>query len=371
MPANAEPRILMACRGGPHLGLGHIMRTRVVARCLAERLPVHIVGWGDAAALHALLGGRGLSFQVVSGPEALPSIQQSWQPHLVVFDTTEFPPALFAAMRERATVVSLSPIFNCLGQVDLAFHRAPCPGDRDTQGSSVIRRGLEYTVIQEGCHPIPEDVYSRNLAQQPLAVAISMGGADGSNNTLRLLSSIARLTTPLLLWVLLGEGYSHSYQALVDCVNRDARHEIILAKTTDSLWRVLQSCSLAILAGGITTYEAVYAGLPSINILLHDHAAELVDPLVERGVCLSAGYPFAAALPVVNAELSSLEASRPRLLAMHRQSRALIDGRGASRIAEEIEAFHWDNGRRSILPGRFAALAPEGNSRGIVRKESA
>ena len=36
----------------------------------------------------------------------------------------------------------------------------------------------------------------------------------------------------------------------------------ILAKTNRSMWRVLGNCSLAILAGGVTSYEAAFAGCP-------------------------------------------------------------------------------------------------------------
>jgi spore coat polysaccharide biosynthesis predicted glycosyltransferase SpsG len=322
-----------------------------VAASLARRLPVGVVGLGDPAVLSPLLHGRGFTFWVVPDAAGVLAHYRQLTPDVVVFDTTAFPDEPFAEMRRDAMVVSLSPAFNLQGHVDLVFHRTRCL-TRDLTGLGpgvAVRRGLDYVVLRETCHPIPEEAYARNLDRNPLAVAISMGGVDAGNNTLQLLSSVVQIPTPMLLWVLLGEGYAHSYQALADCASRNIRHEVILAKTTDSLWRVLETCSVALLAGGITSYEAAYAGLPTINLLQNDLGPPLVEELAERGVGLAVGPPFASALLRVNAELSRLEKARGELLAMHRRSHGLIDGRGAERIATEIEAFYRDE----YLPARI------------------
>ena len=352
----ATPRVLVVCRGSAEHGLGHVMRARTVATCLAKRSSVGVVGVGDPDILGPLLRGRGLTFWTAAEYGAALDIQQQFMPDVVVFDTTYFPEDAFAEMKRRAMAVSLSPAFNCQSRVDLVFHRTRCLTDELTSlGSTVpIRSGLDYVVLRETCHRIPEETYFRSLDRGPLAVAISMGGVDAGNNTLQLLSSLRHLSSPLLLWVLLGEGYAHSYQALVDCVSKDTRHEIILAKTTDSLWRVMETCSVAILAGGITTYEAAFAGLPSINVLQNDRGPALVQELVDRGVGLAAGPPFANALPRVNSELARLERDRPELLAMHRRSLGLIDGQGAERIAQEIEAAY----QARYLPSPSHACAP-------------
>jgi spore coat polysaccharide biosynthesis predicted glycosyltransferase SpsG len=341
MEKRATPRVLVVCRGSSEHGLGHVMRARTVASCLARRLPVDVLAIGDAAVLEPLLRNRGLTFWIELNAAAALPLARRLNPQVVVFDTTEFPLHDFLDLKRETMTVSLSPAFNCQSHVDLLFHRTchPTP-DLVGLGPGVeLRKGLGYVVLRETCQKIPEETYVRNLNRGPLAVAISMGGVDATNHTLQLLASISQLPAPLLLWVLLGEGYAHSYQALVDCVNRDTRHEIILAKTTDSLWRVMETCSLAILAGGVTTYESAFACLPSINVLRNEIGPPLVRELVERGVALPAGPPFPAALPQINADLARLEQSRDELLTMHRRAHGLIDGHGAERIAGEIEQF--------------------------------
>jgi spore coat polysaccharide biosynthesis predicted glycosyltransferase SpsG len=162
-----------------------------------------------------------------------------------------------------------------------------------------------------------------------------MGGADAANKTLQVLDNIKDIPEKLVVWVMLGEGYTHSYQDLVDCMG-EGSHEIILVKSNDSMWRILSTCSLAILSGGTTTYEAVYAGLPSINLLGNKQSQFLIQELVDRGVVLAAGQSFKEGLLASHQLLRDIYHDRVRLLTMQQNTQGLIDNLGAQRIVEEI-----------------------------------
>lgn len=337
-----DQHVLMICRGSARDGLGHVMRTRTVAQELARTGGVSVVVIGDRV-VDALMAPSGLDWQLVDDDRAAldafeAHVRSSAPPSAVVFDTMRFDEAAFDAIKSVCPVASLSPIFDRLGQCDALFHRTRHlpPEVSGSTYTGDLHAGLEYAVIRRGIAPIEEDHYNRTVLHDPLAVAVSMGGGDAQNKTLQVLEALRRVRKRLLLWVLLGEGYSHSYQALVDCVRRSAQHEIILAKTSDSMWRVLHNCSLAVLAGGTVTYEAAHARLPSINLFESADHTFLVRELVDHGVCLSAGHPFDAAVECAVEHIERLDIERSRLAAMHRAARGLIDDQGASRIARLI-----------------------------------
>ena len=165
-----------------------------------------------------------------------------------------------------------------------------------------------------------------------------MGGTDAVNKTLAILNMVKEVPDKVLFWALLGEGYTHAYEDLVRCI-RGSKHEIILAKTNDSMWRIINSCSLAILAGGTTTYEAVYAGLPSINTLETEEHYFLIQELVEKGVCANAGYIFEESLHTLRGAITYYSHHRDVLYTMHERASGMIDGNGAQRVAEEIYAL--------------------------------
>jgi spore coat polysaccharide biosynthesis predicted glycosyltransferase SpsG len=197
--------------------------------------------------------------------------------------------------------------------------------------------GLKYAIFNERCLVIDDAGFERNLTLNELPIAVCMGGADAANKTLAVLRALKTLKDPSTIWVLLGEGYAHCYNQLVDAVRTSSRHEIILAKANRSMWRVLGNCAVAVLAGGLTTVEAVYAGLPTINLCERPEHHGLMRELFEAGVALDGG-PFSeASLAALPATLRELGRHRDRLRAMRQRTRGLADLDGPKRVLREIE----------------------------------
>ncbi|MEC9092971.1 MAG: hypothetical protein VX438_09720 [Planctomycetota bacterium] len=336
-------RILFVCRGSTRDGLGHIMRSRSVAKEMSRLAAVKMLVIGESY-VDALLRGRGLNYEVASDESQFAPAVRTFKPDVIVFDTLTASAATIRLAKSQAMVVSLSPVFDQLREMDLVFHRTKYHGSDwkyDLNTGPELRCSLDYAVVRDNCIKISHDEFSENLGQDRLAIAVSMGGADAGNKTLKMLRALTVVQKPLLIWTLLGEGYAHSYEALVECVRQSTQHEIILAKTSDSMWRVLKTCCLAVLAGGTITYEAAYAGLPSINLFENNKHVFLVNELVDQGVCVSAGHPMEDAVDVAAANISLLESDRPRILEMHELSKGLIDGRAGRRISEEILDSYW------------------------------
>ena len=334
------PRVQLVCRAGVRVGLGHLIRTREVVRALDGQARSEIVIIGEAVLARTLLGQRGGWTTVTSDRQAFERIR-SFDPRLVVFDLLDFDEQLLRSIVTRRRTASISPVFSGLADMDAVFTRAPLPGDVTARlAKPQVYDGPRYATIGPHVRRIGGREYRENLAADALAVAISMGGADAANNTLRIVEAIRAVRARLVLWVLLGEGYAHSYQALVDCVGRDRHHEIILAKTRDSMWRILRACSVVISAGGITTFEAAYAGLPSIVVLQREQDRFLIDPLCVAGAAVHAGAPpDKEALQSVVRTVERLSGDRQRLVNMHHAAKGLLDDQGARRIAERLMAL--------------------------------
>lgn len=344
-------KVLFICRGSAHDGIGHVIRSRTVACALGQVALVKMVVIGDAY-VDNLLADRDLDYTIVTQDDQAMRLFYEFMPDVIVLDLMYLNESDFQVIQQSRMTVSLSPIFNCLLRVDVVFHRTSILGENWPVGGTrpLVRHGLEYAIVSEHCRRISEETFRRNLELEALSVAICMGGTDAANKTLRVLETTKQIPEKLLVWVLLGEGYAHSYQDLVGCM-RGSKHEIILAKANDSMWRILSACSLAILAGGTTTYEVAYAGLPSINTLEDKEHFFLIQELVEKGVCLCAGNTLAESLSALGGMVRHFNDNRRELLAMHQRSKAVIDGLGAQRITQEIQAYY----RKHRLTGDYEA----------------
>jgi spore coat polysaccharide biosynthesis predicted glycosyltransferase SpsG len=330
------PKVLMICKGSAKDGLGHITRTLSVALAMQKTFQVYIVVIGDLF-VDNLFSGKKVDYSLVSSALEAVELFNKLRPAIVVFDLLDINQDGFVHIANSTMTVSLSPIFNYLDQVDYIYHRTSILGDDWPKGQEkpVTKSGLEYAVINPSCRQITEEYFRQNLLFQELSVAVSMGGIDAANKTLQVLKVIKTVPHKLLIWVILGEGYAHSYQDLLDSM-KDSKNEIILVKTNDSLWRILSTCSVAILSGGTTTYEAAYAGLPTINLIEDERHAFLIQELLEKKVSVRAGSNWVEGLIYLPAILGDYFRHRDKLLCMHQNSKALIDGLGAERITQDV-----------------------------------
>lgn len=331
------PRIAIAARGSARDGLGHFMRARALAEAFAA-LPVDLRVFllGEESGT-ALFRHSQVSHHRCNSDAELAVELAEFGADAAVFDMLTLSSEAFAKIREHSGItVSLSPVFDRLRQSDFLVHRTVHEDPEWTKTAPFPERikGLDYTIVSERCRRIPKRVFQSHLAQSPLSIAISMGGADAPNRTLEILNVLKNAHCSLLIWVALGEAYTHSYEALVKAVS-GTKHEVILVKSNESMWRVLRSSCLVICSAGMTTYEAAFVGLPSINLPLFPDRNYLIRELEEHGACRvftgdESGY--AKMLQLVE----RWEKHRDEMLAMHEKATKTIRSGGAQRVAEAI-----------------------------------
>ncbi len=328
-------RLQLICRGSKKEGLGHLFRTRTFAKTAQNNHEIDIIAIIEDELKSVFHELAGLVHFVQRDEEILPYVQK-YAADIVLFDLT----ILEKEVSELAVKIplltgSLSPIFKHMSLVDICFTRST----RVTpiQGVKVFG-GLQYAIFNDHCITIDDVTYERNLNLPSFSIAVCMGGTDAANKTLKVLKELISLDNNFTIWVLLGEGYSYSYDALVNTVRNTHQHEIILAKTNQSMWRIMSNCALAILAGGITSIEAVYAGLPTINIFeCQEHIDIMSKELIELGACLNGGLFSEDSLKILLNKLQFLYHNRDQLRLMRKSSKGLVDSKGSERVLSELE----------------------------------
>ena len=327
-------KVVIICKASPTTGFGHLIRSRTLANAIYDDRRIsdlHFIAIGSKHISNLLPADK---YTVDTYNDAA-EVQLQANYDLAFFDCLSIEQEILQAIKSRCnTLVSLSPIFSEMDQMDLFFNRTKNTSESIMKLPIEKHLGLEYTLIQESCQKIPTAVYENNLDQDRLPIAISMGGGDAPNKTLRFLRSLKNCDVPVTFWVMLGEGYGHSYDELIEVVKGNTKHEIILAKTNQSMWQILRNCVLAILPGGITTYEAVYAGLPAINILDDASSYFLIEELENEKACFYGGALSDQTLDNLNKTLSHLYNNRLELINMHLKAKHLIKGRGGKEILD-------------------------------------
>jgi spore coat polysaccharide biosynthesis predicted glycosyltransferase SpsG len=330
-------RILIVCKASTDIGFGHLVRARTFAEKLMQvhfdvTLDFVIIG---NSTLRKLLSGLHCQVHLFDHEQMLSSLDANY--HVVFFDTITISQETVLGLKDKSSMmVSLSPVFDQMRHMDLMFTRTKYAADNQEQGAAKTYRGLEFTLVQPDCYKIDTNFYMHSLSKSNFHLAISMGGGDAANKSLEVVKTLKELPLPATIWVMLGEGYKHSYDRFIEVVEKDSEHEIILAKTNKSMWSVLNNCSLLITTSGITSYEAVYAGLPTITYFDSASQFYLLKELVERGVTINGGLFNSESLSRLNHSIAEVYHNRGRLVEMHRKSLNLIDNSAAFKIFETV-----------------------------------
>lgn len=324
-------KILFLCKASTKIGLGHLMRSKTLANGLKEigaNIEIDFILIGDKS-FDKLFLSSSINPNVIENDDEL-YVDKKYD--VAFFDLMEISDEAFLKIKGVAKITaSLSPIFNKLKDVDILFNRTKYLPKNEVLPNDVYA-GFEYSIIQNNCIKIGAGTFEENVKLSTFPIAISMGGGDAANKTLKLLKVLKKCKVPATFWVLLGEGYKYSYDELINEIKTDTVHEIILVNTNMNMWHILKNCILLILPGGITSYESVYAGLPSINFLEKKDNYFLIRELVEKKVCFYGGLFNDKNLLTLNDRLESLYYNRNELMEMHVRSKSLIVDRSFIRI---------------------------------------
>lgn len=194
--------------------------------------------------------------------------------------------------------------------------------------------GTQYT-------PLPPqywDAPNRPPAARVPSILISVGGADPFNLTPRLIRTFNEIPGEFFLSVIVGPFFKNKDE-VAEASLRSAR-PCNLLEAPESLYGPILEADLAVSAGGQTLYELACLGRPAVAIKVAENQARQIDRFVDAGVIRYAGDAADENLPsrvkkIVTALLEDEPARRKMIASGH----ALVDGRGALRVAKKVLAL--------------------------------
>ncbi|KAA5802373.1 UDP-2,4-diacetamido-2,4,6-trideoxy-beta-L-altropyranose hydrolase [Alkalicaulis satelles] len=332
-------RASFRCDAGAAIGAGHLMRCLTLAQALKDR------GWQAQFHCRDLPGAgldriaeAGFAFHLHAADDAgeVRTALSDGPPGWLIVDhyglDAEF---------ERA---ACPPGWRVMVIDDLADRTHDCallldqtPGraasDYDGRVGEDCRRliGPDYALIR------PEFAAARRERKPgPLArLLLAPGGTDPVNMAGAVLEALAG-RSDLHITVVLGAGAPHVEAVSRLLVQRGDRGRLI----TDSrdMAGLMASHDLAIGAGGMSALERAVMGLPSLIITLADNQFLAARTLDEAGAAVLIGDARAPGWTAALAPALEALADPERRVKMARAGLALVDGQGAGRVAEALDA---------------------------------
>jgi len=328
-------RVAIRTDAGPEIGLGHARRCLTLAGALREL---------GVESVFVLAGGRracewleASHFEVVPVEPArdLDATLEHCRVHearVIVVDSASLGTAYLttlAAAGLRVVVID-----------DLADHDLPV--DLVVNGSAGAERlpyrGASRTRFLLGPrHVLLRAQFgqagTRSVPDRARRVLITVGGGDPSDLTSRLVGWTTRALGAVEQDVVVGPfgARTGALQAAA------AAGRVVLHEDPKDLAALMLEADMALSGGGQTAYELAATGTPAVAIRLADNQTLNLTALAEAGTLDWVGDAGDDDLHVkIGTALAGLANDPMRRARMSRQGRALVDGRGAGRVARAI-----------------------------------
>jgi UDP-2,4-diacetamido-2,4,6-trideoxy-beta-L-altropyranose hydrolase len=191
--------------------------------------------------------------------------------------------------------------------------------------------GPQYALLRKEILPWRE---KRPMAlQETLRIVVTMGGSDPENVTLEVIHALQKLPSgSFSAKIIIGGSNPHS-----ESIARSLRlsgHSIEMVHDIRNIGELFAASDLAINAGGSTTLELAYIGVPMITIVIADNQKPVCEALAMRKAAINLGVFTAATAKKIFSAIRKVMKSPELRTELSGNGVMLVDGKGAARVAD-------------------------------------
>ena len=317
-------RILFRAAAGPRLGFGHLVRCRSLARAL---------GVEPLVSLRATARTRGAAVDLGCrlADDGTSALQSADRPCVLVVDDPSAEHAEAWVNRARRLGVPVATVHDLgLGYIpsDLGIDGSVRP-HRHMRGRTGDLRGPAYAMLDPA---IVQWRDRRSDLHEPDRVLVALGGGQHVFTLAGRLSATVALARPRVrLRIATGFTDTNQLPAL-------PHGEWVAAP--NGLGDELARAAVALVAGGVTLYEACAIGTPTVATALTSAQGLTIRAMADAGATYDVGAAAnISTLDRMAGAVSHLLDDGRAQARMAAAGRALVDGRGIFRVADRIRAL--------------------------------
>jgi UDP-2,4-diacetamido-2,4,6-trideoxy-beta-L-altropyranose hydrolase len=189
---------------------------------------------------------------------------------------------------------------------------------------ALLRR--EFIVWRSRLHTVPETARK---------ILVTLGGSDPENVTLKVIQALRRLEIARLqIRVVAGPANPHLNELHDAAATFPGRLELLTYVT--NMAPLMAWADIAVTGAGSTCWELACVGLPAVALVIAQNQCAVADELGAAGVVVNLGWHEDASRERLASTVDGLLYSAFRRLRMSQQGRALVDGKGAERVAAAL-----------------------------------
>lgn len=318
-------KVAIRAEGGSNIGMGHIMRTLVLAKELSLNNEVFYICRNISENKSGIIEIEKNGFYVYYFEENILELLANVDVDILITDSYNVNEDYFTGIRKLVKyTIYIDDINSFDYPVDLIINQNINAEDFNyCQKYKLL--GLRYLMLREEFRSIPKKFIKKQVSD----IMITMGGADTVGFTKTIVNWIKNLN--FNFHVIIGSSFKDIEYF------RNVNFDNIKFYFDTKMIEVMQKCDLAVSASGSSIYELIASGVPSLNIVIADNQTNISKKLSDLNIVYNLGWYY-------NLKKDKFEDSLIKLcsnydLRKHRsiEGQKLVDGLGGKRIADFIE----------------------------------
>ncbi|MUV85127.1 UDP-2,4-diacetamido-2,4,6-trideoxy-beta-L-altropyranose hydrolase [Natronomonas sp. CBA1123] len=175
--------------------------------------------------------------------------------------------------------------------------------------------------------------------EEPERAIVTMGGSDTANLTPKILRAFDG--RDFRVDAIVGPGFSERQEQEIRQTANEVSTEVAIVRNPEDLYKRMFAADFAVSTSSSTTYELLALGTPIISCPVASNQELIASVLQERNLAtvLEADCPAASFRDAIELYLNQSVLRKER----RRTGRDLVDGKGATRVCEELLSYSNQN----------------------------
>ncbi len=331
--------IFIRVAGSPQIGFGHVRRCWTLASCLQSgSLRIQFIAANPEAC--NILQQAGFPTSQEPTPQSVEKtialLQETSLPSVCVVDDPQAQFDQLSFLSRHASVLCIDDTCQRFFPVQIVTNGSAGAKELPYRGAPETRYllGPEYILLRPEFSQSPQ----RTEPPEEIRTILLMGGGGESWALLsHLLEAIFQVLPEVTVDVVTGPfGTSPK-------LDPSWRHRVRVHQNPNEIRSLMLRADLAISGGGQTTYELAATATPTLGIQMAENQQINLAGLEAAGALQNVGSPESGSFLSRFAQvLQGLSRDSQKRRQMGIQGRRLVDGRGAERVAQQLQelAFH-------------------------------
>jgi UDP-2,4-diacetamido-2,4,6-trideoxy-beta-L-altropyranose hydrolase len=309
-------KIAIKADGGKEIGMGHIMRTMVLAKELNKYHEVFYICNNDEKYRSGRERVEAAGFNIYSNFAVSADI--------LIIDSYDVNEEYFRFVKRyfRYTIY-IDDLNSFFHPVDLLINQNINASSLGyTEPNTLL--GPNYALLREEF----KEISPKKSKSKAYNVLITMGGADPYNLTEVILNYIKSLNCTK--HVVIGPAFNNREGTL------NINSPSIAFYDNADMKQLMQKCDIAISAFGSTIYELCACGTPTLGIIIVDNQSKVAERFHDIGIIKNLGYHYNIDWRFLENEIKLLSEDYEKRKMISVNMQKLVDGFGVQRIVEHI-----------------------------------